>query len=183
MKTLKNQEGFSYIDTLVAITIMLVGVLALVAAVTASVVNSRSNERNLIAKQHVASTLEAIFSARDLGVTLGWDSIGNVGSNPDPDTGVARGVFVVGRQTMRPNDGADHIPGTNDDTGTPMIGFDRQIVITDICDPERPSANCSPAGANPVMMRKVEVTIWYQVTGGWRQEQTSTIVTNSTTVQ
>lgn len=166
----KNQEGFSYIDVLIAITILMVGVLALVAAVTASVINSRAGEQQLLAKQHAASTLEAIFSARDIGA-LGWEAIGNEGSGA--------GVFWTGRQRIMPDDGNDNVPATDDDGGTAIPGFDRQIVITDICDPERPSANCSPSGSFPVMMRKVDITIWYQVNGGWRDEKTSTIITNS----
>jgi len=166
----KNQEGFSYIDVLIAITILMVGVLALVAAVTASVINSRAGEQQLLAKQHAASTLEAIFSARDIG-NLGWEAIGNEGSGA--------GVFWTGRQRIMPDDGNDNVPATDDDAGTAIPGFDRQITITDICDPERPSANCSPAGTYPVMMRKVDIIIWYQVNGGWRDEKTSTIITNS----
>jgi type II secretory pathway pseudopilin PulG len=176
MSTHKNQAGFSYIDVLIAITLLMIGLLALVAAVTASVIQSRAGEQNLIAKQYAASTLEAIFSSRDIGV-LGWDAVGNVGSNTVG--GVPKGVFVVGRQPVYPDDGADNIAGTADDTGTAVKGFDRQIVITDLCDPDRPSPNCSPAGTYGVMLRKVEVTIYYQVTGGWRQEKSTTIITNS----
>ncbi|MBV9209824.1 MAG: hypothetical protein JOZ52_04305 [Acidobacteria bacterium] len=174
----KNQEGFSYIDVLIAITLLSIGLLALVAAVTASVVQTRAGEQNLLAKQYGASTLESIFSARDIGV-LGWEAVGNVGANPDPNTGVMQGKFSVGRKPIYPDDGPDNIMGTDDDTGTPVKGFDRQIVITDICDPDRPSANCNPSGSYAVMMRKVEVTIYYQVTGGWRSEKTTTIISNS----
>jgi type II secretory pathway pseudopilin PulG len=176
MSTHKSQAGFSYIDVLIAITLLMIGLLALVAAVTASVVQTRAGEQNLIAKQYAASTLEAIFSARDIGV-LGWDAVGNVGSNPV--NGTPQGAFVVGRQPVYPDDGADNIAGTSDDTGTPVKGFDREIVITDICDPTRPSANCSPSGTYPVMLRKVEITLYYQVTGGWRKEKITTVITDS----
>ena len=36
--------------------------------------------------------------------------------------------------------------GTGDDTGATVPGFQRQIVIADECDPDRPSYNCTPAG-------------------------------------
>ncbi len=172
----KNQEGFSYLEVLIAITILMIGISALVAAVTASVINSRSGEQQLIAKQHGASTLEAIFSARDIGA-LGWDAVGNKGSNPV--NGVNKGVFQIGRKQILPDDGNDNVPGTDDDSGTAIGGFDREIVITDICDPDRPSANCTPSGQFPIMMRKVDITIYYQVNGGWRSEKSSTIITNS----
>jgi type II secretory pathway pseudopilin PulG len=176
MKNQKQQAGFSYIDTMIAITILMVGVLALVAAVTASVINSRSGEQQLIAKQYAASTLEAIFSARDIG-NLGWDAVGNVGSNPVG--GVNQGVFVVARHQIKIDDGPDNIPGTADDTGTDVGGFDRKITITDICDTDRPSPTCSPSGTFPIMLRKVEVSVFYQVIGGWREEKSTTIITNS----
>jgi type II secretory pathway pseudopilin PulG len=176
MKNHKKQAGFSYIDTIIAITILMVGVLALVAAVTASVINSRSGEQQLIAKQYAASTLEAIFSARDIG-TLGWDAVGNEGTNPVG--GVNQGVFVAARTAIKLDEGPDNIPGTADDTGGVVGGFDRKITITDICDADRPSPSCNPSGSFPIMLRKVEVSVFYQVTGGWREEKSTTIITNS----
>lgn len=176
MKTHKNQEGFSYIDVMIAITILMVGVLALVAAISASVIQARAGERNLIAKQYAASTLESIFSARDLDA-LGWEAIGNEGSNVV--NGVAKGIFQIGRQRVYTQDGPDKVPGTDDDTGTAILGYDREITITDICDPDRPSPNCSPAGTAEVMLRRVQIKIYYQVTGGWRDETITTVISNS----
>ncbi len=176
MKNQKQQAGFSYIDVMIAITILMVGVMALVAAVTASVINSRSGEQQLIAKQYAASTLEAIFSSRDIG-TLGWDAVGNEGTNPVG--GVNQGVFVIGRKPIKADDGPDNVPGTADDTGASVGGFDRKITITDICDADRPSPGCNPAGTFPIMLRKVEVSVFYQVIGGWREEKSTTIITNS----
>ena len=79
----KNEKGFSYIDTMIGLVILLVGILALAAAVTTSVIRSREGEQQLIAKQLANSTLESIFSARDIRLNDvdGWNSIGNVGSN------------------------------------------------------------------------------------------------------
>jgi type II secretory pathway pseudopilin PulG len=171
-----NQEGFSYIDVLIGITILLVGVLALAAAVTASVIRAREGEQQLNAKNLASSTMESIFSARDIN-TLGWDAIGNKGSNLV--NGVAKGVFLVGPQPVLPDDGVDNVVGTDDDTGTALVNFSRQITITDVCDPERPSANCPTPGTNPVMIRQVDVTIFYRVGKNLqRQEKATTVITN-----
>jgi Tfp pilus assembly protein PilV len=183
----KNQDGFSYIDVMIGLVILLVGVLALAAAVTTSVVRSRGAEQQLIAKQLANSTLESIFSARDIRLddTPGWNAIGNVGNNTVG--GTPRGVFVNGRSPIRESAGADGIIGTADDacsgTGpccagavcnnsTVLKGFQRQIVITDINDPDRPSP------AWPIMMRRVEITIFYHTPASIQEEKVATIITS-----
>jgi Tfp pilus assembly protein PilV len=171
----KNQAGFSYVDILIAITIMLVGVLALAGAIAGSVMRSRQQQQQLLAKQYATSTLESVISARDLNsFSLGWDSIGNVGSNIV--NGVPRGVFQSGIQTIKPDPGPDQVVGTADDSGTAIAGFRRQIVVTDVCDTERPSANCPVPGVWPVMMRQVTVTIYYQAERLERLETVTTIL-------
>jgi type II secretory pathway pseudopilin PulG len=176
MNTDPKQKGFSYLDVMVGVTILLVGVLALVAAITAAVVRTNQQELQLRAKQYAYSTIEAIFSARDIN-TLGWDAIGNVGNNVVG--GVAKGIFLTGQQPIRLDPGnAVVVPGTAADTGTPIIGFQRQITITDICDPDRPSSACNPAGNNKVMSRQITVTIFYQVGNSQFQETVSTVISN-----
>lgn len=171
-----NENGFSYVDVLIGITILMIGVLALASAITAGVVRSREGEQRLIARQLATSTVESIFAARDMDA-LRWDGIGNVGNNPVG--GVAQGKFLVGRRQIFDQDGADRIFGTADDDGTVTPNFEREIKITDICDPERRSPNCNPPGIHPVMMRLVEVTIFYQGVGVWREEKMTTIISNS----
>jgi hypothetical protein len=142
-----------------------------------------------MAKQIASSTLESIFSARD--ITAGpsttedqkmaaWLKIGNVGTNPN-SSGVNQGVFMTGFRPIREDYGADNFVGTADDAcnapgacgsnSSPVItGFWRQIVITDITDPERPTPPW------PIMMRRIEITIRYPGTGGMREEKVSTII-------
>lgn len=183
----KNEKGFSYIDTMIGLVILLVGVLALAAAVTTSVIRSRESEQQLMAKQLSNSTLESIFSARDIrleGID-GWSAIGMIGTNPV--NGVPKGLFVAGRSPIRANAGADGIIGTIDDacagTGPCCVsgvcnssavlkGFERQITITDINDPQRPSPPW------PIMMRRIDIAITYQVGIGTRHEDVSTIITS-----
>lgn len=170
-----NQEGFTYIDVMIGVTILLVGVLALAAAVTTAVVRSREAEQQMIARQLVSSTIESIFSARDIG-QLGWDAIGNVGTNPVD--GVNKGIFVAGAQVVKSDTGPDNIVGTADDTGTIMPIVTRQITITDLCDPDRPSPNCPTPGNYAVTMRQVNVIVNYRIGNLQRQERATTIMTN-----
>lgn len=173
-----NEAGFSYVDTLVGMTVMLIGLLALAGTIAASVLRSRQQEQQLLAKQYATSTLESITSARDIkvqGLQDGWDSIGNVGSNIV--NGAARGIFLTGEQSLYLSPGPDQVVGTADDNGSLAADMKRQIVITDICDPDRPSYNCSPAGINPIMMRRISVTISYYAGRAKLTETVSTVLT------
>jgi type II secretory pathway pseudopilin PulG len=179
-----SSAGFSYIDVMIAIVILMVGILALIAAISASMLISRGQEQQLNAKQYLVSTMESIMSAKETApegtdlTPLGWNAIGNVGSNIDPATGQPRGVFVTGVQEVRQNAGPDEIIGTFDDTGPVVPGLARQIVITDLCDPDRPSAVCPVPGTFPVRNRMVTVTMTYFAGSIRRQEELRTILTD-----
>jgi hypothetical protein len=186
MKIQKNNEkGFSYIDVIIAIVIMTVGVLAMVSALTASLIRSYESERRVIAKQLAVSTVESIMSAKEIkrvNVIEGWASIRNIQSNPEP----INGIFMNDWRPVRAENGWDGVAGTIDDAcnapgpciipnRTPnnsevLAGFERQIVITDVPDPERPSP------PNEISRRRVDVTIRFNVNQAVRQETVSTIV-------
>ena len=174
----RAEAGFSYIDVMIAIVILMVGVLALLSGITGSVLQTRGQEQQLLAKQIATSTMESIMSVKETDQTrLGWDAIGNVGSNLVG--GVPKGIFVVGFQPVRPNAGVDEVFGTADDSGTPTIGLQRNIVITYVCDPDRPSpVICSPPGTSKVRIRSVVVTIRYNVGGLQRDEVLTTVLTD-----
>ncbi len=185
----RGQEGFSYIDVMIAIVIMMVGVLAMVGALAANLIRSMESERRIMAKQIALSTIESITSAKDIerpGVVDGWDSLRNVmGSVP---AGEINGIFVTGYNPVRVDSGWDGVAGTVDDacagsgpcvvSGRPnntsplMMGFQREIVITDVPDPERPSP------PNPITRRRIDVNIKYFVNQATRNETASTIITN-----
>lgn len=179
-----SSAGFSYIDVMIAIVIMMVGILALVSAIAGSMLISRGQEQQLSAKQYAVSTMESIMSAKETAsdsgdpTPLGWNAIGNVGSNIDPATGLPRGVFVNGVQEVRQNAGPDEIIGTADDNGPSVIGLTREIVITDLCDPDRPSSACPIPGGFPVRNRMVTVTINYFAGTLRRREVLRTILTD-----
>jgi hypothetical protein len=167
---------------------MMVGVLAMVGALSANLMRSYEGERRIVAKQMALSTLESIISAKEImrpGILDGWPSIRNVSAAPIP--GVPDGVFLNGWCPVRDEMGYDGVAGTIDDacagTGScivsgrppntsPLIsGYDRQVIITDIADPERPPPN-------GVSRRRIDVSVRFFVNKSARVETASTIVTN-----
>lgn len=181
-----SSAGFSYIDVMIAIVILMVGILALMSGMSGAVLMSKGQENQLNAKQIAASTMESIMSAKEtdqnrpapLVLRLGWDAIGNVGSNIDPVSGLPQGIFVTGVQPVRTDAGPDEIIGTGDDNGAQVAGLTREIVITDQCDPDRPSPNCPTPGTSAVRIRSVAVTIRYYVGQIRRQEVLTTVLTD-----
>jgi type II secretory pathway pseudopilin PulG len=167
-----NEAGFSYVDVMIAVTILLVGIMGMLSAITAGVVMTSTSQQHLAAKQYAQSTIEAIFSARDLD-ELTFDAIGNVG-----DTNIPGGVFLSGDQRIYSSPGRDGVVGTADDAagpdgtsgtaddGVPADGFTRQIEITNVPDPDRPGA--------AITLRQIKVTISYMIGGGrFRETLTS----------
>ncbi len=186
----KNEKGFSYIDVMIALVILMVGILASAAALTINIVRSIESEKQVIAKQVALSTIESIFSARDIarsGAVSGWNSVGNVGTNPDTD-GNFQGIFLTGFTPIREDLGWDGVAGTVDDacagtgacqvsgrtdnTSPVLTGFERSIVITDLQDPERPSP------PHLIARRRIDVTVRYNVNQLLREQTVSTIISN-----
>lgn len=183
-----SESGFSYIDVMVAIMILMVGILGALAAITSSVVRSRESQQTAIAKEMANSTLESIFVCRDMARPRSleaWHQVGLIGTNPV--NGVPQGLFRGGWTPIRRDVGKDGIYGTVDDacdgTGTcpnydgtfnsseVLQGLERRIEITDLQTPNRPEAIWG------IMRRRIDVTVRYTVAGGTREEKVSTIIT------
>jgi type II secretory pathway pseudopilin PulG len=175
-----NEKGFSYIDVMVAIVILMVGVLAMTSALTANLVRTYSLNEQITAKQIASSTLESVFSARDIarpGVLNSWDTVRNVQTNTLPPD-EANGIFLTDWTPVRTNGGADGVFGTADDacaagstcagnTGNPEIpNFERQIEITDI----------NGIGFTTVKERRIVITIRYRVKQIVFQETITSII-------
>ena len=177
---LNNEQGFSYIDVIMAIMITSIGVLAMTGALTTNLIRAHGMTSQVKAKQVASSTLESVFAARDIarsGGLEGWDAIGNVGSNPV--LGVPKGVFLVGWNPVREKNGPDGVAGTADDacsaTATcpgaiglnPVLpGVERRIVITDMND----------ATFATIRKRNVEITVRFKVSNLVFEEKTTSIV-------
>lgn len=184
----KNESGFTYIDVMFAITILLVGILGATAAIATSLIRSFETDRQALAKQIANSTLETIFTARDMRRPRsleGWAQIGNEGTN-ELD-GTYRGVFLNGWTPIRRDPGLDGVFGTEDDAcaGTGnctnydqsinnserIDQFERKVVITDLTTPNRPPEVWG------ILRRQVDITVRYRVNKLWREEKVSTVIT------
>lgn len=173
-----GQEGFSYIDTMIALVILMIGILGYMAALSAGVIMTRGQQTQLTARHIAATTLESIMAAKETDpLRLGWITVGNVDTNPDVN-GNFKGVFVKGFQQVRSGAGPDEVVGTADDNGDPVAGYTRRITITDICDPDRPSYNCPTPDDWPVKMRQVVVEVNYFANSLQRTERVATILTD-----
>ncbi|HXH18530.1 MAG TPA: prepilin-type N-terminal cleavage/methylation domain-containing protein, partial [Chitinophagales bacterium] len=58
----KGQAGFSYIEVMVAMVILMVGILGVMAAISGSVLMSRGQQQQLTARHIAATTMESIMS-------------------------------------------------------------------------------------------------------------------------
>jgi len=189
MLNIKSREkGFSYIDVMIAIVILMVGILAMLSALTSNLIRSYETERRIIAKQLALSTIESIISAKEIegpGIN-GWNSLQNVnGGMPIGE----EGIFLTGYNPVRAESGSDGVAGTIDDAcaGTgpctnPLSGkvntsplmeqYQREIEISDVPDPERPAPD------HPITRRRIDVNIRFFVNQFTRQETVSTIIAN-----
>jgi prepilin-type N-terminal cleavage/methylation domain-containing protein len=161
-KMKRKCDGFTLLETIMAISVLTVGLLALLALVTNSITTMQFAQEDLIARQKAQETLESLFSARNTQ-QITFDKIQNVS---------AGGIFLEGFQPLR-IPGADGIVGTQDDGGIEnmtlpgpdgLLGtsddiqqalgtFERQIIIAPV-----PRADGT---ANPDL-RQVTVTMRYK---------------------
>jgi Tfp pilus assembly protein PilV len=178
-KKINGEEGFSYIDVMIAVVICMIGVLAMTGALVTNLIRSHSMENQAVAKQLATSALESVFSARDIarvGGLEGWDSVGNVGSNVV--AGVPRGVFMTGWRPVRVKSGADGVTGTVDDAcnapanclgnaNNPILQkFERQITVTDIND----------TNFSSIKKRRITIEVRYKLQNIYVQEAISSII-------
>ncbi|HEY6305249.1 MAG TPA: prepilin-type N-terminal cleavage/methylation domain-containing protein [Candidatus Angelobacter sp.] len=103
-KQLLGSHGFSLIEAMLAIVILMVGLLALLSLFTTALSSTAHAQEDLIAKQKARELLEAVYSSRDdAGMT--WAQIQN---------SVAGGAFKTGWQPLlRVTPNSNQILGTN----------------------------------------------------------------------
>jgi hypothetical protein len=149
-RQLTDEAGFSYIDIMIAITILLVGVLTFAGVLTLSLARTTSGESYLKAKSIASQTLESVMAARYIQINntpYSFNSMQNVSKG---------GVFVDGRQHVQQEPGPDGLFGTADDNGGTVTGYDRTILIEDVNNPNRPTP------PNPISERRITITIYYK---------------------
>jgi len=81
-----NGNGFTLIEVMISIVILLVGLLMMLALFTKGLSATRYAHEGLIAKQKAHEQLEAIYAARNNGIP--WANIDN--------SGIGTGVFLTG---------------------------------------------------------------------------------------
>lgn len=173
-KNSKKEAGFSYIETIVAMVILTVGLLATLSAMTYSMLYAQVAGKKTMAKEIAGSMVENIFAIRDIqsqgGLAMsGWDAI-------QIKTQTNDGIFIDGWFPVRDGAGTDGIYGTADDscaeggtctTANVVAGYERKINIDDITE------------SGVVRKKRITVTVRYRsVGGGYLQESISTIIAN-----
>lgn len=116
LRTRRGTEGFTLIETMIALMILVVGILAMAAVLGNGIAYMNTAQYDYIAQQKAAEAVESIFTARDIGQAT-WGTICNVGSAI-----CTGGIFVSGANPLC-GAGTDGIIGTADDfNGTNCAG-------------------------------------------------------------
>jgi prepilin-type N-terminal cleavage/methylation domain-containing protein len=109
-------QGFTLIETLIAMVVLTVGIVGLAAMLANGLAYMTMSQYDYIAQQKAAEAVESIFTARDIGQAT-WSTICNVGSSV-----CTGGIFVVGAEPLC-DPGTDGIVDTADDyNGTACNG-------------------------------------------------------------
>ncbi len=103
-----TQRGFSLLEVMSAIVVLVVGLVGLLSVLGYAVSSAHSSQEDMLAKQLASEAIESIFTARQT-TQVQWDQIENM-----PD-----GIFLNGFQPIHQS-GADGIYGTTDDSAAPL---------------------------------------------------------------
>ena len=98
------ENGFTLIETMIAIVVMTIGLLALMATFATAITATASSQEDLIARHKALDAMESIYTARN-SQQFPFASINNVASG---------GIFLSGAQPLLCA-GADGLVGTADD--------------------------------------------------------------------
>lgn len=174
-----NQNGFSYLEVIVSILLLTIGIMAVLASISMAMLRAQIGESKNTARQLNSSALESIFAVRDLrnnNSLNNWDAVNNAGT--------LSGVFLTGWRPIRFDSGVDGINGTADDAcnsgvacpGTggftnispEILGFQRRIIITNLPEP----------GIPEIRKKRIDISVRYQMGQIQLVENSSTIITN-----
>ena len=106
----KQASGFSLVEVIVAMVILVVGLVSLAALFGQAIGTMQLVQEDLIVKQKARETLESIYTARNTQQVT-FDMIRNVS---DISVGGIPGIFLDGFQPLR-DPGADALAATADD--------------------------------------------------------------------
>ena len=171
-----GQRGFTLIETMLAIAILTIGIVALLAVFGTAVAATQNAQENLIARQKALETMESIYTARNTQQII-FSQIANISSggiftggpvqllSAGPDGIVntaddldfpATGVCPTGPECIT-LPGPDGILGTADDQPMSLANFQREIQIGSVLESDGVTTDPN--------LKQITVTVSY-FTGG-----------------
>jgi type II secretory pathway pseudopilin PulG len=160
----RRQHGFALLETLIAIVVLMLGLLAVLVTFTMAISNTTSVQNDSIARQKAAEAIESIYTARQTG-QITFAQIQNQGAGP--------GVFTVGFTPMM-DPGPDGLDNTPDDVAavpvrlpgpSGVITNTSADVLVDLGNFTRRVQIANVPG-NP-NVRQITVSVRYPVPQGW----------------
>jgi prepilin-type N-terminal cleavage/methylation domain-containing protein len=154
--TLGAHAGFSLIETMIAVSILAIGMLGLAGLMSEGMLHITNGQPDFIAKQKAAEAVESVFAARDTRL-ISWAQIRNASNggiflngpqpikDPGPDGLVNTADDAAAENINAP--GPDNLLGTADDVTMPLTAFTREIQIMD----------------TELNLRRITVTVRYRV--------------------
>ena len=178
-----RQQGFTIIETMIAIAIMSVGIVTLIAAFATAVSATQNAQENLIARQKTLEAMESVYTARNTQ-QIAFAQIANTtaggiflpGTNQLLCAG-SSGLYGVAAFNGYTGDtpcaanlpwcpagpqcivlpGPDGILGTADDVGMSLGNFTRQIQIGNVLESDGVTINPN--------LKQVTVIVNFYATG------------------
>jgi prepilin-type N-terminal cleavage/methylation domain-containing protein len=145
-----KDAGFSLIEVVVALTILMVGLLSLARVFYMGMAIAATSSSQLIAREKAREAIESVHTARDTRI-ITWAQIRNIAApdcSPYPNTTASPGGRFTTPQHVLLDAGPDGLVATADDVGLEMTpgpdntlgtpddialqGFKRQIAICDV---------------------------------------------------
>jgi len=173
---LSAQNGFTLIETMIAIAILGIGIMTLIAAFAAAVQATQNSQENLIAREKTLQAMESVYTARNTQ-QITFAQIANISNGGIFTTGATQllcagpdGLVNTADDVACPASGPcaagpecvvlpgpDGILGTADDVGMSLANFTRQIQINTVLESD--GVTVDPT------LKQVVVTVSY-TTGG-----------------
>ncbi len=142
-----NEAGFSLVESVVAVGILGVGLLAVAAGFLQGLSQIKGSNFDILAREKAAEAIESVFTARDTRTIL-WAQIKNI----EGESGTDGGIFADGGQPMHTagvdglvntaddsetiesivQPGTDGLLGTADDVVQPLANFTREVEIREV---------------------------------------------------
>jgi prepilin-type N-terminal cleavage/methylation domain-containing protein len=136
-----SQNGFSLVETMIALGVLTVGVLGAAGVLTTGMQKLSTSPGDVVVMQKATEAIEAVFSARD-SQRLVWSQLQNViGAGSDG------GVFLDGPQPLHTSGPDGLVNTTDDDTAIESVvlpGHDQLLGV--------PWTTCVPCAADDITL-------------------------------